>query len=217
MQYIGVVSSGTITTADLGGDITTAGKAILDDADNTAQRSTLGAAADVSTQTIWIPASAMTVPLTSPPALILSTTNFVYKALYFDGISNIEYANFITKFPKGWNKSSLSAKIIWMASNANAGNVKWSIAASSVTDAELLTNTTFTSTSSVVDGTPVTNNVLSITSLITSITVTNSPADDDLIVFKISRDPTDASDTYGYDAKLLGISLFYNTTSLNDA
>lgn len=39
------VPDGSITTAKLGGDITTAGKALLDDADAAAQRSTLGAAA----------------------------------------------------------------------------------------------------------------------------------------------------------------------------
>ncbi len=36
------VADGSITIAKLGGDITTAGKALLDDADNTAQRATLG-------------------------------------------------------------------------------------------------------------------------------------------------------------------------------
>jgi len=36
------VADGSITTTKLGGDITTAGKALLDDADNTAQRTTLG-------------------------------------------------------------------------------------------------------------------------------------------------------------------------------
>jgi hypothetical protein len=41
----GGVADGSITTAKLGGDITTAGKNLLDDADAAAQRTTLGAAA----------------------------------------------------------------------------------------------------------------------------------------------------------------------------
>lgn len=41
----GSVADGSITTAKLGGDITTAGKNLLDDADAAAQRTTLGAAA----------------------------------------------------------------------------------------------------------------------------------------------------------------------------
>ena len=41
----GSVADGSITTAKLGGDVTTAGKALLDDADATAQRTTLGVAA----------------------------------------------------------------------------------------------------------------------------------------------------------------------------
>lgn len=39
------IDTGVVTTAKLGGDITTAGKALLDDADAAAQRTTLGAAA----------------------------------------------------------------------------------------------------------------------------------------------------------------------------
>lgn len=38
----GSIANGSVSTVKLGGDITTAGKAILDDADNTAQRVTLG-------------------------------------------------------------------------------------------------------------------------------------------------------------------------------
>jgi hypothetical protein len=38
----GIVKDGSIGTVKLGGDITAAGKALLDDADNTAQRTTLG-------------------------------------------------------------------------------------------------------------------------------------------------------------------------------
>ena len=40
-----VIDPGTITTTELGGDITAAGKALLDDTDAAAQRTTLGAAA----------------------------------------------------------------------------------------------------------------------------------------------------------------------------
>jgi hypothetical protein len=40
----GAIDDGSVTTAKLGGDITTAGKALLDDADAAAQRTTLGLA-----------------------------------------------------------------------------------------------------------------------------------------------------------------------------
>lgn len=45
----GTPADGSITTAKLGGDITTAGKALLDDADAAAQRTTLSAAAATHT------------------------------------------------------------------------------------------------------------------------------------------------------------------------
>lgn len=52
MTYLpggGTVADGSVTTAKLGGDITTAGKALLDDADAAAQLVTLGAAASSHT------------------------------------------------------------------------------------------------------------------------------------------------------------------------
>jgi hypothetical protein len=45
------IDSGAVGTAKLGGDITTAGKALLDDADAAAQRTTLGLAASATTDT----------------------------------------------------------------------------------------------------------------------------------------------------------------------
>ena len=43
------IDAGAVSTVELGGDITTAGKALLDDADTAAQRTTLGLATVAST------------------------------------------------------------------------------------------------------------------------------------------------------------------------
>lgn len=60
----GSVADGSITTAKLGGDITAAGKALLDDADATAQRTTLGLAAGALAQIRVNTASVTITPAT---------------------------------------------------------------------------------------------------------------------------------------------------------
>lgn len=51
-SFAATIATGAVTTAKLGGDITTAGKALLDDADASAQRTTLSAAARSQTFSI---------------------------------------------------------------------------------------------------------------------------------------------------------------------
>lgn len=62
------VDNGAINTAKLGGDITTAGKALLDDADNTAQRATLGLG-------MFTPAESTAAPNATVPVESLTANN----------------------------------------------------------------------------------------------------------------------------------------------
>lgn len=69
------IDNAVVTTAKLGGDITTAGKALLDDADAAAQRTTLGLGT-AATQ----PTSAFEVPLTFSTGLTRSTNTITVNA-----------------------------------------------------------------------------------------------------------------------------------------
>ena len=64
------IDAGVVTTTKLGGDITTAGKALLDDADASAQRTTLGlGTAATSAATAFAPSSAQFVTLATDATL----------------------------------------------------------------------------------------------------------------------------------------------------
>lgn len=64
------IDAGVVTTTKLGGDITTAGKALLDDADASAQRTTLGlGTAATSASTDFAPSSAQFVTLATDATL----------------------------------------------------------------------------------------------------------------------------------------------------
>ena len=64
------IDAGVVTTTKLGGDITTAGKALLDDADAAAQRTTLGlGTAATSAATAFAPSSAQFIVLSADATL----------------------------------------------------------------------------------------------------------------------------------------------------
>ena len=50
-----------------------------------------------------------------------------------------------------------------------------------------------------------------------AITIGGTPADNDLIIFRIGRDPDNANDTATEDAVLVGVKFKYTSDALNDA
>jgi hypothetical protein len=49
-----------------------------------------------------------------------------------------------------------------------------------------------------------------------SVTIGNTPAENDYVIFQIARVPANAADTMAVDARLLGIRLYYTTSAGND-
>ena len=52
---------------------------------------------------------------------------------------------------------------------------------------------------------------LFVTAETTPVTITNNPAEGDLVVFRIFRDVSDAGDDLDIDARLIGVQIFFNT------
>ena len=57
---------------------------------------------------------------------------------------------------------------------------------------------------------------LYVTSESSAVTITGTPADDDLTYFRIFRDVSDSNDTAAEDARLIGVKIFYTTDAAND-
>jgi len=183
-------------------------------------RTSLGAAADASVQTVWIPAGAMTTRTTSGAAsgTVETTTNKVMlKTLDFDASAD-EFVQFTIRMPKGWNEGTITAAFRWShaATTTNFG-VIWGIQAVAVSDDDAL-DVAF-GTAQVVTDTGGTTNDIYETGMTAAITVGGTPAEGDMVIFQVYRDVAAYSggDTMAIDARLHGIVLTYTTTSLNDA
>jgi hypothetical protein len=192
---------------------------ILDGVTSTAtELNTLdGVTAILGDQTIYIPAAGMTARETSGAesgSAETSTNKLMIETMDFDTASD-EYIQFSVRMPKGWNASTLTAAFTWShaATSTNFG-VAWGIQAVALVNDDGI-DTAF-GTAVVTTDTGGTTDDIYLSGDSTAITLSNTPAKSDWVVFQIFRDVSDAGDTMAIDARLHGISLFYTTDSATD-
>lgn len=163
-----------------------------------------------------IPASAMVPNTTNGPSagLTETTTNKVmYRTLDFD-TSTQESAQFLIPMPKGWDEGAVTFQACWTAASGSGG-VAFDLAGLACSDDDAL-DTAFGTAQQVTD-TFITAGDVHWTAESSAITIAGSPAENDLVLFRVRRVPADAADTLGVDAKLIAIRLFIATNAKNDA
>jgi len=170
----------------------------------------------VGLETIWIPAGSM-VP---------KSTNGAGTSTYDSGSNDVtiytvdfdtttqEYAHTLPiGMPKSWNESTVTAVFYWTnTGGASTETVRWSIAGAAVSDDDTL-NTTF-GTAQTVDDTWLAQNDLHISSATSAITIGGTPAENDMVIFEITR--VVASDNMAGDARLIGVKILFTTNASTD-
>lgn len=213
-------SAATLTTARdiaMTGDVTWSVN--FNGSSNVTAAGTLSATARATgKQTIFIPASAMLPRITNGPSLgsLETATNRVnVSTLDFDPTTQ-EFAQFQIAMPKSWDEGTVTYEVIWYhpTTTVNFG-VVWSLAGVALSDGNVL-DTAFGTAVLVVDTGGTTNAVYDSPES-TAVTIGNTPAENDYVIFQIARVPADGSDTMAVDARLLGVRLFYTTNAGNDA
>lgn len=174
-------------------------------------------AADIGKQSIWVPAAAMTARITNGAAigLVETTTNKVMiSTLDFDA-STQEFAQFSVRMPKSWDEGTVTFVPVWShASTTTNFGVVWGlqgVALSNDDAADAAFGTAQTST----DTGGTTNDIYQGPES-SAITIGNSPAEGDLVVFQVYRDPANGSDTMAIDARLHGVLVLYTINALKD-
>lgn len=193
---------------------TAAGRALLDDADAAAQRTTLEL---VGRQTIFIPAAAMTPRITNGAAsgsLETSSNDVTVKYLAFDSTVS-EAAQIGVQMPKSWNEGAIVAQFVWThpSTTTNFG-IRFGIRAVAIGNDDAL-DAAFGAEQEVADSGGTTHDVY-ISDETAAMTVGGAPAAEELVLFEVYRDPGDAADTMAVDAYLLGVKLHYTTDAARD-
>ena len=163
-------------------------------------------------ETIWVPATAMVAATTNgaASATVEQTTNKnMTKTLDFDQTTS-EIAQFSIAFPKSWNEGTVTFTPHWTAASG-AGTVTWALSGVAISNDDPLDVAFGTAQSSTDTLILAYDNHVGPTSA--AITIAGTPAEADLVNFKIIRD---VADTLSADAKLIGIQVLFTTNAATD-
>lgn len=170
----------------------------------------------VGLETIWIPAGSMVAKATNGAGTSTYDSGSNDVSIYtvdFDTTTQ-EYAHTLPiGMPKSWNESTVTAVFYWTnTGGASTETVRWSIAGVAISDDDTL-NTTF-GTAVTVDDTWLAQNDLHISATSGAITIGGTPAENDMVMFEITR--VVASDNMAGDARLLGVKILFTTNASTD-
>lgn len=169
-------------------------------------------------RSLWLPASAIRPSATGGCAALALTAQTANRPdlsyLAFDS-TTAEYAQFWVAFPKSWDEGTVTARFYWThpSTTTNFG-VRWGLQGVSVSDDDAL-DVAYGTAQEVTD-TGGTTSDLYISAATSAITIAGTPAVDDMVAFRVYRDPVNAGDTMAVDAYLKGVRIFYNTNTLDE-
>lgn len=127
-----------------------------------------------------------------------------------------EYAQFAIPMPKSWNEGTVTFKPIWShAATATNFGVVWGLQGVAVSDDDAIAVAYGTGQTSTDTGG--TTNDVYVGPESSAITIAGTPANEDVVFFRVYRKAADGSDTLAVDARLHGIILYITTSAENDA
>lgn len=213
--------SGTAAVADF----SAAARTLLDDASVSAMVDTLGGASAVGTgglvrsaavigkEQIWVPVTQMTAP-TANAAAAGSIDQGAGKPIIttrdFDQTTD-EFMQFTIAMPGNWNFGTITFQPVWAHAGGAAFVATWGLRAVALSNDDS-TNAAFGTAQTSTD-TGGTANDLYVGPESSAITIAGTPAAGDTICCEIYRDADAGGDTLDADAKLIGVRLFYTTTT----
>lgn len=169
-------------------------------------------------RSFYIPAAAIRPSYTggcAALALVATASNQPdISSLDFDS-TTAEYAQFWVRMPKSWNEETITASFLWShgSTTTNFG-VRWGLQAVAVSDGD--TMAAAYGTAQEVTDTGGTTNTLYTSAKTSAITIAGTPAAEDLVAFRVYRDPANAGDTMAVDARLMGVNVFFTTTTTDE-
>lgn len=172
----------------------------------------------IGKHTIYLPAGTLKSATTdgATAGSIETTTNKVnYTTFDFPDGAAKKYVHFNIGMPKGWNLGTFIFKFRWTANSTSTNPVVWGVQGAAISDGDDL-DVAWGTAQTVAQANKSTAYKKSTTSATAALTVAGTPASEDMVVFRVFRDPTDGSDTLAATASLLGVTVTYTTSAATD-
>ena len=170
---------------------------------------------DDGPQTIPVLAAAMIANTTNGPAPGLSesgTNKVMLATLDFDA-ATAESAQIAIPMPRCWNEGTVQVQFVWTA--AGGGSAVWGCQALALSDDDIL-DAPFGIAQTVTDAVTAIGDVME-SAFTAPVAIAGSPAPEDLVVFRLFRDASNAADTLAVDARLVAVRIRYTADAENDA
>jgi len=165
----------------------------------------------------WIPVRDM-IPATTagalPAQLETATQAINFEVLDFIDASDT-YAHFNFSFGNAWNLGTVTYQVYWSSVAVDTDGVGWGLQAVSVGDS-VTPDTAFGTPIVVTDNAQSTASEVYVSAESAVLTIGNTPADGDIVYFRIFRDVDDAADTMTENARLIGVKVFFTEDTLVD-
>lgn len=163
---------------------------------------------------LYIDGAAMKARTTSGAASSSTetTTNKVMKTGFAFDKDADEFIQFKIPAPKYWDLGTITAIPHWTADAGTTGTVAWAVQALAVSNDDALDTAFGTAVTST--DTFIATGDLHIGPATTAITVGNTPAKGDMLIFQVYRDVSE--DTFDADAILIGLDISFGISQYND-
>lgn len=198
--------------------LTTAGSVVTATEDHRAGPYGLFAGNSYGRESIYVPARLMSPSASGGCAALATVATSAnqpdVQSLDFDQ-TTAEYAQFSLAMPKRWNRGTVTFKPLWSHAAGSTFGVVWSLQALAVSDNEAIAQAYGTAQSSTDTGG--TAGRLYAGPESAAITIAGTPAAEDVVFFRLAREPANGSDTLDADARLHGVVLYLFQAAENDA
>ena len=167
-------------------------------------------------ESMWIPSLAMKPTVSNGCAAHVSEETTAGRpdmiVLDFDKDAD-EFAQFQIAFPKSWDEGTITFQVYW-AGIAATTNCVWTLQGVAISDNGTI-DVVYGTAVAVDDAAQGAVEELLVSAESGAVTIAGTPAVGDICYFRIGRDIS--ADNMAGDSRLLGIKLFFNTDTKNDA
>jgi len=172
----------------------------------------------IGKHTAWIPAAAILPTVSNGCGALQRFETTAGRpdivGLPFDAAAD-EFGQFTVAFPKSWDEGTVLFRVHWASIAGGSGDVIWTLQGVAVSDNDTV-DVAYGTAISVTDTSHATAEDHHVSAESSAVTIGGTPAENDLVFFRVGRDADAVGDTLPGDGILEGITIILTTNAETD-